>query len=64
MDYVVLGRNVAGRWIENETDGRGMMRRNAEILTSAGAGLPLGKLMAILETGVKNEDRAAPDVEG
>ena len=39
-----------------------MVRRDAKILTSAGAGLPFGKLVTVLKTRVEHEDGATPDV--
>jgi hypothetical protein len=56
-----LGRDVVGRSVANESNGRRVDRRETEELTAASAGLPFGNFLAILQTRIKNIDGAAED---
>jgi hypothetical protein len=49
-----LGRDVVGRSVADEANGRRVDRGESEKLTAASAGLPFRNLLAILQTRIKN----------
>jgi hypothetical protein len=59
---MVLVRDVTGSQVEYTPDSSGVARRNADVKPAAGPRFPFRDLLAILEHGIKDIDRAAPDM--